>query len=319
MRPSTFHTILTLVTIFTMKATAQIPIRLITHNIRYATTSPFKGEKPWADRRPLLTAELKFHTLYNPESFICLQEVLHQQLLDIMSDLNSPNSTSTLNPNSTETLKGEWAYIGVGRNDGKQAGEYSPILYRPDIWNLESWKTVWLSETPEVPGKGWDAASVRILTLGRFKHHRSGATVFGLNTHLDDQGVVSRRESAKLIIQTMDYEARDRMGTSVGKLFPMFLAGDLNSEPEEDAYRLLDSEDSVVQDIKELTGMRYGERSTFTGFENKQRTEIDHVFVGPRGGGVWEVRGYSVLANRFEDGVYVSDHRAVVGDVVLKV
>ena len=236
-----------------------------------------------------------------------------------MSDLNSPNFTSTLTPNSSETWKGEWTYIGVGREDGKHAGEYSPILYRPGIWNLDSWKTIWLSSTPEVPGKGWDAASVRILTLGRFKHHRNGATVFGLNTHLDDQGVVSRRESAKLIIQTINYEARDGLGLSVGNLLPVFLAGDLNSEPEEDAYRLLNAKDSVLQDTKELAEVRYGERSTFTGFENKEKTEIDHVFVGPRGGGVWEVRGYSVLANRFEDGVYVSDHRAVVGDVVLKV
>jgi endonuclease/exonuclease/phosphatase family metal-dependent hydrolase len=318
MRLSTFHTFLTLVTIFAMKANAQLPIRLITHNIRYATTSPFKGEKLWADRRPLLLAELKFHTLYNPESFICLQEVLHQQLLDIISDLNSSNSTSTSNPDSIETGRGEWSYIGVGRDDGKQAGEYSPILYRPTIWNLESWKTVWLSETPEVPGKGWDAASVRILTLGRFKHQQSGAVVFGANTHLDDQGIVSRRESAKFILGTIDYEARDRVGSSVGKLLPVFLVGDLNSGPDEDAYVLLNAKDSVVQDVKGLAAMRYGERSTFTGFENKQATEIDHVFVGPRGGGVWDVRGYSVLANRFEDGVYVSDHRAVVGDVVLK-
>lgn len=70
-----------------MRSNAELPVRLLTHNIRYATTSPFKGEKPWADRRPLLLNELKYNTLYNAESFICLQEVLHSQLIDIMGGL----------------------------------------------------------------------------------------------------------------------------------------------------------------------------------------------------------------------------------------
>jgi hypothetical protein len=47
----------------------------------------------------------------------------------------------------------EWAYIGVGRDDGKEKGEYSPIIYRSRVWRVESWRTVWLSETPDRPGK----------------------------------------------------------------------------------------------------------------------------------------------------------------------
>jgi mRNA deadenylase 3'-5' endonuclease subunit Ccr4 len=74
---------------FVMKSQAQLPIRLITHNIRYATTSPFKGEKPWTDRKPLLLNELKYHTWNQPEAFVCLQEVLHQQLVDIMGGLGT--------------------------------------------------------------------------------------------------------------------------------------------------------------------------------------------------------------------------------------
>jgi endonuclease/exonuclease/phosphatase family metal-dependent hydrolase len=305
-----------------MKDTAKLPLRLITHNIRYATTSPFKGEKPWPDRRPLLLAELKFHTLYNPEAFICLQEVLHGQVIDIISDLNSTSnfsSTSTLTSNPSTPGTGEWSYIGVGRQDGKEAGEYSPIIYRPQIWELESYQTIWLSPTPSVPGKGWDAASIRILTLGRFKHRESGVIVLGLNTHLDDQGTISRRESAKLILKTIDHEARECMDTLGTKILPVFLAGDLNSEPDDDAYKILNADDSPMQDSKELTQMEYGERSTFTGFEGKEKTVIDHLFVGPRGGDIWEVKSYAVVPNKFEHGVYVSDHRAVVGDLVLSI
>lgn len=114
-------------------------MRVLTHNIRYATSSPFKGEERWPIRCPRLCAELQFHSA-TPNTIICLQEVLHSQLLDIKASLNEG------------TKYGEdWAYIGVGRDDGRQAGEYSPIFYRPSEWNLEKWETIWLSETPAMP------------------------------------------------------------------------------------------------------------------------------------------------------------------------
>ena len=106
-----------------------IPIRLLTHNIRYNATSLFDGEAPWETRRPRLTRELRFNTESPPESFICMQEVLNNQLLDILTDLNQGNTTK------------EWTYIGVGRNDGKTQGEYSPLFYRPAIWDLTSFRT----------------------------------------------------------------------------------------------------------------------------------------------------------------------------------
>jgi endonuclease/exonuclease/phosphatase family metal-dependent hydrolase len=285
-----------------MHSYAQIPVRIISHNIRYATTSPFKGEKPWNERRQLLLNELQYNTLHNPEALICLQEVLHEQLVDIMTGLNRTGE--------------EWASIGVGRDDGKTKGEYSPIIYRSRSWEVVNWRTVWLSETPDRPGKGWDAASIRIVTIGHFKHKGSGNRIVGMCTHLDDQGSKSREESAKQILNLIQSETSAKSGSS--DRLPVFLAGDLNSEPSGKAYQLLNGSSSGVQDVKDLASWHYGDRTTFTGFqETNQRTEIDHVFVGPRNGGAWTVKGYSVLPNKFEDGVYNSDHEAVVGDVVL--
>ncbi|KAF2115483.1 hypothetical protein BDV96DRAFT_612741 [Lophiotrema nucula] len=223
-------------TIIMRTTNAQIPIRLLTHNIRYATTSPFKGEKPWADRKQLLLNELYFNTLYNPESFICLQEVLHQQLVDVMDGLNGTSSSTD-----------EWTYIGVGRDDGKEKGEYSPIIFKPTIWELKTWKTVWLSETPEVPGKGWDAASVRIVTVGTFQHKESKKEIVGMCTHLDDQGEKSRTESAKLILKTIN----DATKTNSSGNLPVFLGGDLNSEPSGSAYQILNGKNSTLQDVDE--------------------------------------------------------------------
>ncbi|ORY13294.1 hypothetical protein BCR34DRAFT_481188 [Clohesyomyces aquaticus] len=229
-----------------MKSQGQIPVRVLTHNIRYATTSPFTGEKPWTDRRQLLLNELYFNTLYNPESFICLQEVLHQQVVDIMSGLNK-----TAN---------EWDYIGVGRDDGKQAGEYSPIVYRPKIWKLESWKSVWLSQTPDKPSKGWDAASIRILTVGTFQHVESKRRIAGMCTHLDDQGEKSRSESAKLILKVVDQvTASPSSGTDP---LPVFLGGDLNSELSGSAYQILNAKNSTLQNVADLAGVKYGDKNT---------------------------------------------------------
>lgn len=248
-------------------------------------------------RAPRLINELRYNTLHTPESFICLQEVLQNQLVDILGTLNDGDSCHE-----------EWASIGVGRDDGKTAGEYSPILYRPDVWKLKGFKSLWLSETPDRPSKGWDAASIRILTIGFFEHKESGKQIVAMNTHMDDQGKKARLEGAKLIVKTMN---------SLGPT-PVFLAGDFNSEPNEEAYGVFNSSDSPVRDLRESipSKLRYGEENTFTGFGDQPAVRIDFLFLTK--GSDWAPQGYAVLANKFEDGVYNSDHRAVVGDVLLK-
>ncbi|QDS71772.1 hypothetical protein FKW77_009247 [Venturia effusa] len=282
-----------------MKAFLALPIRLLTHNIRYATRSPFKGEELWTVRAPRLINELRYNTMHNAESFICLQEVLHDQLVDILDTLNDGNPGGE-----------EWASIGVGREDGETSGEYSPILYRPKIWELKHFKTLWLSETPDRPSKGWDASSTRILTIGFFEHKESGKNIVAMNTHMDDQGKKARLEGAKLIVRTMEELEQA----------PIFLAGDFNSEPHEEAYGVLNSTSSPVHDLRDSIApkLRYGEENTFTGFGygKEPAKRIDFLFL-TKDLSDWTPQGYAVLANRFEDGIYNSDHRAVIGDVLL--
>lgn len=294
-----------------------IPVRLLTHNIRYATNSPFKGEELWHVRKSRLIAELRFNTGHCPESFICLQEVLHEQLHDIISCLNGNRTT--------------WTYIGVGRDDGHQVGEYSPILYQPSVWHLQSYETVWLSKTPDRPSKSWDAASNRILTIGAFQHRRSKKTIIAMNTHLDDQGSRSRMEAAKIILERISQfmSISDRSTAP-----PIFLAGDLNSEPNQEAYKVVTSEESPMCDLQDMIpeNQRYGDQKTFTGFghERSPPKRIDFLFLNHQkpstftqnGASVteaqrWSVEGYGILANQFDDGIYCSDHRAVVGDLFL--
>ncbi|KAL5361139.1 Endonuclease/exonuclease/phosphatase [Aspergillus floccosus] len=287
-----------------MKVSAELSIRILTHNIRYATTAPFKGERPWAERQQLLINELLFNTR-NQNAFICLQEVLHNQLVDVLSGLNSSPTVS-------------WDYIGVGRDDGYQAGEYSPIIYQPQHWEINHWETVWLSETPEVPSKSWDAASIRIVTIGVFTHRASRQAVLAMNTHLDDQGARSRLEAARIILRKISQYSAGDYGDDF--IDGVFLAGDFNSQDFEEAYVELTAPGSPLADAAMLVPApeHYGNQLTWTGFgyEGQDPTRIDYVLLGNGTAGrqAWTADGYAVLANRFDDGVFNSDHRAVVVD-----
>ncbi|KAL9126996.1 MAG: hypothetical protein Q9217_004052 [Psora testacea] len=296
-----------------MKIENGLPVRLMTKNIRYATASPSKGEETWEVRRPYLIKELRFHTAHCDDSFLCLQEVLHQQIIDIQAGLN-----------------GEWDYIGVGRDDGLEAGEYSPIFFRRLNWKCQAWNTVWLSKTPEKPSKSWDAACFRILTVGVFMHRCSGKKLVAMNTHLDDQGSRSRLEGAKIILSQIEkYATR-----GAEPRMPVFVAGDFNSEPHQEAYLEATGDSSPMIDLHSLVpeAKQYGDTNTFTGFDSEtRRKKIDFIFLSQNASKTqsnaisgfedhalsWLADGYSVSPNRFEDGVYNSDHQAVIGDLRL--
>ncbi|KAK7614748.1 endonuclease/exonuclease/phosphatase family protein [Phyllosticta citricarpa] len=301
-----------------------LPIRFLTHNIRYATTSPFKGEEPWPVRAPRLVSELRFNTHTNPEAFICLQECLHQQLVNVLTGLNTGYTNMTVPetkyPNISHASH-DWTYIGVGRDDGRRAGEYSPILYRSSVWQLTDSKTIWLSETPDTPSKGWDAGSIRILTVGRFCHHITKKHILVLNTHLDNAGSTARLKSAELITSFVrKYLAKLGPKNEI----PVILTGDFNSETNEEAYKYFTSPQSVLYDARDKVSpeKRYGNNYTYTGFRDPDNdappSRIDFVFAGPLDDAVLSpdaVQGYGVLSNLFDDGVFISDHRAVVVDV----
>ena len=301
-----------------MRVPDPLPIRVLSHNIRYATNTPFKGEEKWDIRKTSLINELCYNTAHCAESLICLQEVLHQQLVDILAGLSRNNKT--------------WKYVGVGRDDGLTAGEYSPIIYGPTVWELKMQKTKWLSETPDCPSKGWDAACKRILTIAVLQHRSTRRMLTVMNTHLDHQGSKSRLEAAKIILREVcQFTAQE----SHGKSQPILLAGDFNSEPDQEAYVEMTSRNSPMVDVHAMVpkGQRYGHSNTFTGFDpqTERPTRIDFIFVNKDtpdceggsefnenvAGKAWLVEGYAVLPNRFENGMYNSDHRAVVGDLAI--
>ena len=84
-------------------------------------------------------------------AFICLQEVLHRQLVGILAGLNAPHISTE---SSTPSADSDWAHIGIAREDGLEKGEYSPILFPVRVFSLLHFENIWLSPTPHKPSKG---------------------------------------------------------------------------------------------------------------------------------------------------------------------
>lgn len=318
-----------------------LQLRIISFNIRYATTSPSTNERPWVERCPLVTNqllhELRFvhgssHALtsgsaggrsIHSAAFVCLQEALQGQLLDVLAELNQQSSADD-GERREEPLQGpEWAYIGVGRDDGGQKGELCPIIYPAKTFTLLHSENVWLSPTPDQPSKGWDASCIRILTVGVFQHKQTAQRLVAANTHLDHKSSESRLESVKMILSTLrkTHQEWSRPQQTLGVL----LTGDFNSFPEQEAYVAM-RDDGWMKDLQQDVGSRgrYGETNTFTGFEPEKQKDhqgrIDYIWHGPTQYFVpspWKSLGYAVLPNVFDDKVFLSDHRAVIGDVRL--
>ncbi|KAL8364533.1 hypothetical protein RB595_003693 [Gaeumannomyces hyphopodioides] len=307
-------------------ASAPLQVRLITHNVRFATKTPSPGERPWSERCPRLCAQLSFTTAGRDASFVCLQEVLRPQLRDVVDRLNGRSGSSS---------DGDWAHVGVGREDGREAGEHSPILYRRSAWECERQRTYWLSETPDRPSRGWDADLPRIVTVGRFRRREGGASsVVVMSTHLDHRGPTARRESAKLLLRIAAEWAKGGGGGGDGDgadggvsaagaapALTVFLGGDFNSKPDGGAYQEMTAPGSGMADASTLLREEdwYGNHDfTYTSFGEPDETpgKIDFLFVRDPAPSAAKVLTFGVLANRFDDdGVYLSDHRAVVADV----
>jgi hypothetical protein len=272
-----------------------------------------------------------------------MQEVLNSQLQGLHR--GALYSAALGLPESNEN---DWAYVGVGRDDGQTKGEYSPIFYRKSAWDCIHSETIWLNENGAVGRKGWDAGSVRILTCAVLESKASDGLassstrgpVLAMNTHLDNDGKISRRESAKIILNVAA-----RLRSKYKPAFT-FLCGDLNSPPDDDAYLILNREGSGFIDCTRLLSKDLadpqsiqpdiyplGNTATFTGFPKDPaatgRELIDFIHLGTpskasRGqepdsmeGLKSVIQSYGVLPNRFDDHVWLSDHRVVIVDLLV--
>ncbi|MBN2417734.1 endonuclease/exonuclease/phosphatase family protein [bacterium] len=256
-------------------------ISVMSFNVRY--DNPGDGENAWPQRKERVAATIRFH-----EADIAgLQEVLHHQLTDLAGRLP------------------EYAWLGAGRDDGREAGEYAPIFYKRDRFRVLDRGHFWLSQTPDLPGSmGWDAACTRIVTWAQFQDRSSGGSFYFLNTHFDHVGETARIESAKLLLKFINGKTGEQ---------PVILCGDFNSLRSDSGYVVLAQPENGLAEASTLCGTpRYGSTYTFNGFDPEIRPghQIDFIFVR----NVTGVDRYGVISDRW-DGKFVSDHHAVLAGV----
>ncbi len=257
-------------------------MNIITFNIRY--NNPGDGINAWPNRVEMVTGLLDFH---DPDLF-GLQEALYEQVMDVQKNLP------------------QFEWFGVGRDDGEKAGEFSPIFFNKSKFILLDHGTFWLSETPEIPSRGWDAALNRIVTWGKFKSKVSGKQFLCFNTHFDHRGDEARKNSAILIrkkIEEMTYN----------KNLPVILTGDFNLTPDSEPISLLKKYMTDSRDVTEEPP--YGPVGTYNNFviDAPLENRIDYIFTH---GGI-DVLQYAVLTD-FSNHRTPSDHLPVFARILLK-
>jgi len=270
--------------IFVLSLSAQ-SLNVMSFNIRYNTSSD--GENAWPYRKNKVASQILFHDVH----ILGVQEALHGQMLDLKEALIRFN------------------FVGVGRDDGKMAGEYSAIFYDTTRLKLLQTKTFWLSEQPDVPGsKSWDAAITRIVTWAKFKDRKTKKKFYVFNTHFDHIGETARAESARIILQKVKEIA--------GKA-PVVVTGDFNSAPSDQPYQIItraENKERLTDSKTVCITAHFGPAGTFNGFKDKETSDepIDYIFVKNK----YKVLKHATLSQSWQ-GHFSSDHFPVFATVIL--
>lgn len=271
---------------FVTCANAQQYLNVISFNIRYNTAND--SLNAWPYRKDKAASQLLFHEAH----IVGLQEALYGQITDLLDQMP------------------KYKHVGVGRDDGKQNGEFSAILYDTTRLQLLESKTFWLSEQPTVAGsKSWDAAYTRIVTWAKFRDRLTKKTFFHFNTHFDHMGKVARGESARLLLQKL----HDIAGAAT-----VVVTGDFNASPQDEPIRVITDRSNPLHltDTKEVSQLpHYGPSGTFTAFGPFETANepIDYIFIKK---GV-KVLQHATLSQNW-GGRYSSDHYPVFARLVVQ-
>lgn len=252
-------------------------LSVMSFNIRMETKSDSLNW--WGNRTQIVRPFLKEQM----PDVIGAQEVLYTQLVDLT------------------TMLPEYRHIGVGREDGKNAGEFAPILYHTKRLKLLGSGCFWLSETPQEPSKGWDAACERIATWALFKRLSDSRQVAILNTHFDHVGEVARAKSAEMIKDWMN---------GWNDSIPIVVMGDFNADPNSS---VIDSLSTFLKDSYLEAETKEGGEWTFHDFGRQpmeDRSRIDYIFYK----GAIKPAKYTCFnqPNSAENNFWLSDHTPIL-------
>mgnify|MGYP002629849009 CR=1 FL=1 len=258
--------------------TTQTLTPVLTFNIRY--DNPDDGQDAWPNRSTWVANVIDS----SGATIVGLQEVLRHQLDDIVQ------------------VAPRFSWVGVGRDDGLNAGEFSPLLYDSSVWTVQQWQTRWLSPDSAAVGiAGWDAALPRIATIVDLVHKDTESTLRVINTHFDHLGGEARLQSAMLLSRW----AQEVNGPSI-------IMGDLNFQDGAPPYQHLAGSESSTELVDVAKHFSKTTTPTFRGFDaqNTVGPRIDYVFTSA----LVTPLSYEVLAP-IRGGRFPSDHLPVRVDV----
>ena len=255
-------------------------LKLMTYNIRLDIDTD--GENNWSNRKEFFTSQMQF---YEPDIF-GIQEAKPNQVIDIASALPHYN------------------YIGTGR-DGIGQGESSNIYYKKERFQLLQNSTFWLSETPDVISKGWDASFNRVCTYALFKDLKTKKHFWVFNTHLDHMGELAKTNGIQLILS--------KIAILNTQKYPVFFMGDFNSNPNEERIVSLKK---IMLDTRDISEEKpFGPEGTFNGFKHNEPVTdcIDYIFISKNSN--FKVKKFAVLSDS-KDLKYPSDHLPVYVEIL---
>ena len=257
--------------VFCAAKPAQLPeLTVMSYNIRLGSADD--GTNSWQFRCPASVLMIEDRI----PDVIGVQEALLPQLLFLDENCRS------------------YDYVGVGREDGKKEGEYAAIIYNKKTVSVVKWGTFWLSETPEEPSKGWDAACIRSSTWAVMKSKASGKKFLFINTHFDHMGETARRESAALMISKIGELNPDGL--------PVVLAGDFNTGYTDPALSPVTDSMKNARKIAAITDSS----ATYHGW-GKASEVIDHIFYT----GFRSCTRFETVTKPYAERKFISDHYPV--------
>jgi endonuclease/exonuclease/phosphatase family metal-dependent hydrolase len=208
-----------------------------------------------------------------------------QEVTDVQRDFLSKN------------LSNDYILLGCGRRQNYY-GEGVSIAFKRDLFELVSFETFWLSDTPDLPGSRYESSDqstcCRLTVHAELIAKELSAPIHFFNTHLDHQGPGARLLGMRDIIKKI---------ANIKGCYA--LTGDFNALPNSpEITEILNAEKICAHDAtSNLT-------HTFHGFGKFDRDyKIDYIFTNCPSGD-----SYIVEANT-DDGIYISDHHPICAKI----
>ncbi|WP_342647894.1 endonuclease/exonuclease/phosphatase family protein [Mucilaginibacter sp. CSA2-8R] len=274
--------LLSLVLVFMLRTAPAQTLTVATYNLRMITTNDTGNL--WMNRAPVVAELIRYHDF----DVFGTQEGYQNQLDDIIKILP------------------QYQRSGVGRDDGKDKGEHSAILFKKDKFKLLNHGDFWLSQTPEKPSLGWDATCCnRICSWVYLQDLQSKRKFYFFNAHYDHQGNIAREESSKLIMQRIK---------SIAGNEPVVLTGDLNGGRNSTWYQRI-ATSGWLKDAYTQVKYPYANNGSFNSFGSNLKSDevIDHIFTT----GNFKVLRWGLLTDSYH-GKYPSDHFPITAQITFK-